>query len=86
MDTTIPSEIPEEIRKQMEQDMDDAQEGLWWMIEHPTLPHWWNGFAWVDDWKIALHFTTQGHAENEITTNADLLWPVDYRITQHGPA
>lgn len=79
-------EIPEEIRKQMDQDMADAQEGLWWMIEHPRMNGaYWTGAGWEDINGPVMRFTTRGEAEWEIKARA-ILGVLAAKVTQHGPA
>lgn len=68
----------------MDADREDAQGGLWWLIEHPEGYRYWTGCGWaaIADHRV-MNFTTEGEAQ----------WEVDHRpvighvkITQHGPA
>ena len=70
----------------MDQDMADAQEGLWWMIEHPrTNGAYWTGTGWQDISGPVMRFTTRGEAEWEMSRRASVGMQLA-RITQHGPA
>jgi len=66
--------------------MADAQEGLWWMIEHPRMNGaYWTGAGWDDIDGPVMRFTTRGEAEWEIKARA-ILGVLAAKVTQHGPA